>query len=51
LLRNLEASAKIAKWATELFGYNITFEPRTAIKSQVLANFITDWTGPSEPPQ
>jgi hypothetical protein len=42
LLRNSEASARIAKWATELSGYNITFEPRTTIKSQVLAHFIVD---------
>jgi hypothetical protein len=33
LLRNPEASVRIAKWATELSGYNITFEPRIAIKS------------------
>ena len=33
LLRNLETSARIAKWAAELSGYNITFEPRTTIKS------------------
>jgi hypothetical protein len=51
LLRNPEASARIEKWAVELLGYNITFEPRTAIKSQVLADFIVDWTGPSEPQQ
>jgi hypothetical protein len=40
LFRNPEASARIAKWAAELSGYHITFEPRTAIKSQVLADFI-----------
>jgi hypothetical protein len=33
LLRNPEASARIAKWAAELSSYNITFEPRTSIKS------------------
>jgi hypothetical protein len=33
LFRNPEASARIAKWASELSGYNITFEPRTTIKS------------------
>jgi ribonuclease HI len=49
LFRNLEASVRIAKWATELFGYHITFEPRTTIKSQVLADFIVDWTGPTRP--
>jgi hypothetical protein len=42
LFRNSEASARIAKWAAELLGYNITFEPRIAIKSQVLADFIVD---------
>jgi ribonuclease HI len=46
LFRNPEASVLIAKWAAELSGYHITFEPRTAIKSQVLADFIVDWTGP-----
>jgi hypothetical protein len=33
---------RIAKWAAELSGYHITFEPRTTIKSQVLADFIVD---------
>jgi ribonuclease HI len=55
LFRNPEASVRITKWAAELFGYHITFEPRTAIKSQVLADFIVDWTGPTwqqeEPPE
>jgi hypothetical protein len=46
LFRNPEASVRIAKWAAELSGYHITFEPRTTIKSQVLADFIVDWTGP-----
>jgi hypothetical protein len=35
---------RIAKWAAELSGYHISFEPRTAIKSQVLADFVVDWT-------
>jgi ribonuclease HI len=46
LFRNPEASVRIAKWAAELSGYHITFEPRTSFKSQVLADFIVDWTGP-----
>jgi ribonuclease HI len=45
LFGNPEASVWIAKWADELSGYHITFEPRTTIKSQVLADFIVDWTG------
>jgi hypothetical protein len=32
LFRNPEASARIAKWASELSGYHITFESRTTIK-------------------
>jgi ribonuclease HI len=47
LFRNPEASVRITKWAAELSGYHITFEPRTAIKSQVLEDFIVDWTGPT----
>jgi hypothetical protein len=47
LFRNPEASVRIAKWAAELSEYHITFEPRTTIKSQVLAYFIVDWTGPT----
>jgi hypothetical protein len=33
LFINPEASARIAKWVAELSGYNVTFEPRIAIKS------------------
>jgi ribonuclease HI len=47
LFKTHEASAKIAKWAAKRFGYNITFEPRTTTKSQVLTDFIVDWIGSS----
>jgi hypothetical protein len=47
LFRNPKASVRIAKWIAELSEYHITFEPRTAIKSQVLADFIVDWIGPT----
>jgi hypothetical protein len=42
LFRYPEASARIDKWVAKLSGYNVTFEPRTKIKSQVLAEFIVD---------
>jgi hypothetical protein len=42
LFKNPEASIRIGKWAAELSEYNIIFEPITAIKSQVLADFIVD---------
>jgi hypothetical protein len=34
-----EASGRIAKWAVE----TISFAPRKAIKSQVLADFVAEW--------
>src|SRR3954469_15886420 len=44
IIQNREATGRIAKWAIELGAYHIKYEPRTAIKSQVLADFINDWT-------
>ena len=46
LLHNREASPRIAKWASELSELIVDFEKRTSIKSQVLADFIVDWTSP-----
>nr|GEX80869.1 hypothetical protein [Tanacetum cinerariifolium] len=41
ILSKTEASRKLAKYDVELGAYNITFEPRNAMKGQVLADFIT----------
>jgi hypothetical protein len=38
-----KASGKIAKWAVEIMGETISFAPRKAIKSQVLADFVAEW--------
>jgi ribonuclease HI len=38
-----EASGRIAKWAMELMGETLSFAPRKAIKSQVLADFLAEW--------
>jgi hypothetical protein len=38
-----EASGRIAKWAVEIMGETISFAPRKAIKSQVLADFMAEW--------
>jgi len=46
LFTNREASVRIAKWVSELSEFYIDFERRTAIKSQVLVDFIVDWTSP-----
>ena len=44
VVRNRDAVGRISKWAVELMGYDIKFVPRTAIKSQALADFIAEWT-------
>jgi ribonuclease HI len=38
-----EASGRIAKWAVYLMGETLSFVPRKAIKSQVLADFLAEW--------
>jgi ribonuclease HI len=38
-----EASGRIAKWAVELMGETLSFAPRKAIRSQVLADFLAEW--------
>jgi predicted regulator of amino acid metabolism with ACT domain len=43
---NIGSSVKISKRAMELSEYVINFEKRNAIKSQVLANFVAEWTDP-----
>ena len=42
MFENREASGRIGKWATKLAEHTIDFVPRTAIKSQVLADFVAD---------
>ena len=44
VVRNRDVVGQISKWAVELMGYDIKFVPRTAIKSQALADFIAEWT-------
>ena len=42
MFENREACGRIGKWATKLAEHTIDFVPRSAIKSQVLADFIAD---------
>src|SRR5438128_10499511 len=44
ILHNRDATGWIAKLAVELSSFELTFQPRTAIKSQALINFIAEWT-------
>jgi hypothetical protein len=47
LFNNPKATTRIGKWVAELSGYHIVIESRNSMKSQVLRDFIVDWTGPS----
>ncbi|GKD60121.1 reverse transcriptase domain-containing protein [Tanacetum coccineum] len=42
ILNKAQASRKLAKYSVELGAYNIAYEPRNAIKGQVLANFLSE---------
>ncbi|GKC36898.1 reverse transcriptase domain-containing protein, partial [Tanacetum coccineum] len=42
LLSSSEISGRMLKWKFELEGYDIQYRPRTAIKGQVLADFIME---------
>jgi hypothetical protein len=44
ILGNRDSSGRIGKWAIELSEHVIDFKKRSAIKSQVLEDFIADWT-------
>jgi hypothetical protein len=50
ILHNSNATGNIAKWAAELAEFQLDFQPRHAIKSQVLADFIVEWTPPPSAP-
>ena len=39
-----EAVGRMALWATELSKFDIQYRPRTAIKGQVVADFIVEYT-------
>lgn len=44
VLHKPEKSKRMAKWVIELSEFDIPYKSRTAIKSQVLANFIVEFT-------
>jgi hypothetical protein len=49
ILRNPNATGNIAKWAVELAKFELDFVLCHAVKSQVLADFIVDWTPSASP--
>ena len=44
VLSRPEASGRLTKWAIELGEYDLSYEPRTAIKAQALADFLAELT-------
>ena len=44
VLHKPETSGRLMKWATELSEFDIIYKPKTAIKGQVLADFIMKFT-------
>ncbi|KAL2247804.1 UNVERIFIED_CONTAM: Retrovirus-related Pol polyprotein from transposon [Sesamum indicum] len=45
-----EASGRLIKWAVELGQHDIEYQPRTAQKAQVLADFVTELIGNQKRP-
>ena len=50
VIQNQDATGRTMKWALELMGQGIAYASRTAIKSQVLADFVAEWTEVQMPP-
>ncbi|XP_060972398.1 uncharacterized protein LOC133038310 [Cannabis sativa] len=48
ILHKPELSGRLTKWAVELSEYDISYKPRTAVKSRVLADFIAYFTPNSQ---
>jgi hypothetical protein len=44
IFSNRDSSGRINKWAMELSEHIIDFEKQSAIKSQILADFVAEWT-------
>ena len=51
ILHNQEVTGRITKWAVELGEFDIHLTTRTAIKSQVLADFVAEWMNIEDQPQ
>ena len=43
LFRSLDFSGRISKWGAQLGAYDVRYKPRTAIKGQVLTDFIAEF--------
>ncbi|XP_075665227.1 uncharacterized protein LOC142634862 [Castanea sativa] len=47
-MSNPESAGRMALWAIELSEFDIQYQPRTAVKGQILANFVAEFTTTEE---
>jgi hypothetical protein len=50
ILHRHDTVGSIVKCSVELGGFNLEFCPRQAIKSQILTDFVSEWTETQQPP-
>src|SRR4051812_39444477 len=51
IMNNMYATGRIAKWSLDLLPYDIHYQPKKAIKSQALVDFLAEWTEAQSVPQ
>ena len=49
ILNNVNATGRVSTWGIEVAPYAITYAKSTSIKSQVLPDFIAEWTKAQNP--
>ena len=47
-MSSLEAAGRMALWAIELSEFDVRYRPRTAMKGQVVVDFIAEYTQPGD---
>ena len=47
-MNKLEAAGRLIQWAIELSEFDVRYQPRNAIKAQILADFIAEFTPSQE---
>jgi hypothetical protein len=50
IICNPDVAGRIAKWSVELMGEMLAYAPCKAIKSQILEDFVAEWTDTQLPP-